>query len=215
MKRIAQFVFQAARRSMQRRRGSFQLIAVDYVVDEAFGVYLDSTVGYPDLAQTSTRSDKFDSEGMVAEMHDLVTELQEVPVAFESMVPGDKYGEWEMIFSELHESCTRIAYNPCHAFFGNNDDDLRSANSKIGRVHNTETRYRHAVVDRIKKKTEEAKKARCKEKHLTYPSTRCDRLFQEEDQANFVKQFAEHERSFNPNDFGFSKPGTLFPWEEA
>jgi hypothetical protein len=47
-------------------------------------------------------------------MHDLVMELGEEPGAFARMLTGDKYGSFELIFSELRETCEGAAsYNPC------------------------------------------------------------------------------------------------------
>ena len=143
MKHIALFVFHAARRSIVRRRGSYQLLSIDYYVDENFHVYLEKTS--TDVGPTPS----FDVGGMIAEMHDLVQELHEVPVAFQGMTKGDKYGGWELLFSELQESCNKIAYNPCHAFIDFNSRNLKKANSKVGKVHNTANRERHEN-DRIK-----------------------------------------------------------------
>lgn len=134
MKHIALFVFHAARRGIFRRRGSYQLLSIDYYVDENFHVYLEKTSS--DIGPTSS----FDVGGMIAEMHDLVQELHEVPVAFQGMTKGDKYGGWELLFSELQESCHKIAYNPCHSFIDFNSRNLKKANSKVGKVHNTANR---------------------------------------------------------------------------
>lgn len=46
-----------------------------------------------------------------------------------------------MLFSELRESCHKIQYNPCHSFIDFNTRDLRKANAKVGKVHNTANRY--------------------------------------------------------------------------
>jgi len=206
MKQVALFVFHAARRNIHRRRGSFQLFAVDYIVDKSFRVYLEKTTGMPKF------DGAWDEANMIADMHDLVQELNEVPVAFEGMVKGDKYGGWELIFSELSETCHKILYNPCHAFIDYNDKDLTKQNKKVGRVQATAKRLENEQK-RIVKKTEERKKQICRENKVPYPGTKCNKLVETIDQEEFNKLFKEHEQSFNPNDFRLPKPGEVFPHE--
>ena len=208
MKQIALFVFHASRTKIHRRRGSFQLFAVDYVVDATFRVYLEKTVGMPDLDATR----RYDPGPMVADMHDLVQELHEVPVAFEGMVKGDKYGTWELIFSELSETCHKILYNPCHAFIDYNDQDLVKPNKKVGKVQATAKRLENEAK-RIVKKTEEKKKETCRAQKVSYPGAKCNKLMEDLAQNEFNKLFKEHEESINPNDFRVPKPGEVMPHE--
>uniref|UniRef100_A0A7S2RGD7 Uncharacterized protein n=1 Tax=Mucochytrium quahogii TaxID=96639 RepID=A0A7S2RGD7_9STRA len=208
MKQIALFVFHAARKQLKRRKGTFQIFAVDYVIDKEFRVHLEKTVGNPVMERESG----FDFSGLIADMHDLVQELHEYPAAFEGMVKGDKYGSWELIFSELSETCHKIQYNPCHHFIDYNDRDLTKQNKHVGKVQATAKRLDNEDK-RIVKKTEEKKKSICKEKHLPYPGPKCNKLIESMDQELFNKLFNEHEASFNPNEFRLPRPGEVFPHE--
>jgi len=211
MKQIALFTFHAARQKIERRRGSFQLFSIDFVLDELFHIYLEKVTAEYDFGSRKVHEDAPD---LVSEMHDLVMELHEIPVAFEGMIKGDKYGDWELLFSELIESCHKIPYNPCHSFFEFNSRDLRKANKKVGKVHNTANRERHEH-DRVKKKAEEQKRDKCKDKKISYPSSKCDKMAQAEADAKFVRLFDEHEKDYNPNYFELPRLGEVFPWEKV
>ncbi|GBG34621.1 Peroxisomal 2,4-dienoyl-CoA reductase [Hondaea fermentalgiana] len=208
MKQVALFLFHATRTKIHRRRGSYQIFSVDFVIDKTFRVYLEKTSGNPAM-ETHNR---VDLDGLIADMHDLVQELHEVPVAFEGMVKGDKYGGWELIFSELSESCDKIVYNPCHTFIDFNDKDLTKQNKKVGKVQQTAKRLDNERK-RIVKKTEEKKKNLCRERKIPYPGNKCDKFFKDLEQEDFNKRFALHEKSFNPNDFRLPKPGEVFAHE--
>ena len=113
MKKIALFAFHAARRKMERRRGSYMLFSLDFLIDDEYHIYLEKTDPHPELFVNPSA----DHASMTTEMHDLLQELHEEPVAFSYMSKGDKYGKWELIFSELEETCSGIAYNPCSSYF--------------------------------------------------------------------------------------------------
>lgn len=208
MKQVARFLFHAARTKIRRRKGSYQLFSVDFVIDKTFRVYLEKTSGNPELEPNH----KMDMASFIADTHDLVQELHEVPVAFEGMVKGDKYGGWELIFSELSESCHKIVYNPCHTFIDFNDKDLTKQNKKVGKVQQTAKRLENERK-RIVKKTEEKKKNLCRERKIPYPGSKCDKFFKDLEQDDFNRRFALHEKSFNPNDFRLPKPGEVFAHE--
>jgi len=208
MKQIAIFAFHAARSNMKRRKGSYQLFSLDFVIDSAFHVYLEKTSGDPVLKPSL----KMDVATMIADMHDLVQELHEFPVAFETMVKGDKYGSWELVFSELRETCDKIIYNPCHKFIDFNQKDLVKSNKKVGKVQATQKRLDNEKK-RIVKKTEEKKKNECRENKIPYPGSKCDKYMEGLAQVKFDALFQEHEGSHNPNEFRLPKPGEVFPHE--
>lgn len=210
MKQIGLFVFHAARTKIQRRKGSFQLFSVDYIIDKTFRVHLEKTSGTPELDGFH----RYHPSSMIADMHDLVQELHEVPVAMQGMVKGDKYGSWELIFSELKETCNAIVYNPCHEFIDFNDKNLIKPNKKVGKVQATQKRLDNEAK-RIVKKKEEHKKETCRAKHVPYPSTKCNHLIESMEQEEFNKLFKAHEESFNPNEFKIPKPGEVFPYESV
>jgi hypothetical protein len=210
MKRIALLLFQASRQSMERRRGTYQLYSLDFVVDDQLRVYLDSSEPYPTLI--STQDVPNDASMMIAEMHDLVMELNEEPTAFDTMITGDKYGMFELIFSEIRETCEGALWNPCHQFHDYNSKPLARANKKISAAHNAANREHHEET-RVKKKLDEEKKKICKEQHLSFESKSCDKLWKQLEDEEFEKLFAEHEKDWNPNAFKMAKPGDVFPWE--
>jgi hypothetical protein len=146
---------------------------------------------------------------MVADMHDLVMELSEEPIAFDSMIVGDKYGLFELIFSELRETCEGTIYNPCHVLHDYNSVPLAKANRKISGAHNAANREHHEET-RIKKKLDEEKKAMCKTNKLTPEGKACDKLDKQLQDAEFEKLFSEHEKDWNPNAFKMAKPGEVF-----
>lgn len=210
LKRIALLLFQASRTTMERRRGSYQLYALDFVVDDQLRVYLEKSDPCPDLI--SLQNSASDSSTMIAEMHDLVMELHEEPTAFETMITGDKYGLFELIFSELRETCEGTLYNPCHSFYDYNSKPLAKANKKISTSHNAFNREHHEET-RVRKKLEEDKKAKCKEQKLSLESKACDKLWTQLEADEFERLFAEHEKDWNPNAFKMARPGEVFPWE--
>jgi len=211
MKRVALLVFQAARPKMRRRRGSYQLFALDFLIDDQLRVWFDKVDTHPDPAAPES---VFDGLSMVTDMHDLVMELAEEPAAFEQMITGDKYGLWELIMSEVRESCEGTLYNPCHLFHDYNAVPLAKANKKVSGVHNAANREHHEET-RIVKKTEEDKKKKCKGESLAHESKACDKLYARLLEADFEKLFAEHERSWNPNGFRLPRPGEILPYERV
>ena len=210
MKRIALLLFHSSRTTMERRRGTYQLYAMDFVVDDQLRVYLDSSEAYPNLV--SAQNAPGDASTMIAEMHDLVMELNEEPTAFDTMITGDKYGLFELIFSELRETCEGALWNPCHQFHDYNSKPLAKANKKISTTHNAANREHHEET-RVTKKLDEEKKAKCKEMHLAFESKACDKYAKQLEDEEFEKLFAEHEKDWNPNAFKMAKPGEVFPWE--
>lgn len=148
----------------------------------------------------------------VADMHDLVMELGEEPFAFDAMITGDKYGGFELIFSELRETCDGAIYNPCHHLYDYNAKPLGRANKRVSAVHNAANRERHEET-RVKKKLDEEKKEKCKAQRLAFESKACEKLWRQLEDADFEKHFEEHEKSWNPNSFVFAKPGEVFSYE--
>lgn len=131
IKRVANFVFQSARDKLQRRPGSLHIFGLDFMIDERFRVHFIEANGYPGY----TWSVNFDTRGMVTEQFNLVTELHEHPAVFEKMRAGDRYENFEMVFSELEEATTGRKYDPCYEFHANTKSYqiLRAANKKFSR----------------------------------------------------------------------------------
>ena len=149
MKQIGLFLFHASRRGLVRRRGSYHLFALDFQVSEEMKIYLEGIDPRPTV---------LDAE-MVTQMHDLVMEVGEEPTALSRMSAGDKYGSFELIFSELRETCEGAAsYNPCQVFAEYNLANLAKANKRISVTHNAANRERHEETRIVKKLDEEKKK---------------------------------------------------------
>mmetsp|Transcript_43910 Transcript_43910/g.70249 ORF Transcript_43910/g.70249 Transcript_43910/m.70249 type:complete len:1012 (+) Transcript_43910:449-3484(+) len=115
IKRVANFVFQTARPKLERRKGSFHLFGLDFMIDENFQVHFIEANGYPGY----TWSINFDTRGFVAEQFNLVQELHEHPTVFERMRAGDRYAGFHLIFSELEEAKNGFKYDPCYEFYDN------------------------------------------------------------------------------------------------
>jgi len=115
IKRVANFIFQSARRKLERRKGSFHIFGLDFMVDEDFRTHFIEANGYPGY----TWSINFDTRGFVAEQFNLVLELHEHPNVFEKMRAGDQYANFKLIFSELEEAEKGFLYDPCYEFFNN------------------------------------------------------------------------------------------------
>jgi hypothetical protein len=210
MKRVAMLLFQAARPHFKRRRGSYQLFALDFIVDDQLRTYFEDVDPYPDLDISPSA---FEASALITDVHDLVMELQEEPTAFEPMITGDKYGKFELIFSEVRETCEGTLYNPCHLFHDFNAVSLAKANRKVSIVHNAANREHHEET-RIVKKLGEELKAKCKEQKLLVESKACEKLGKQLDEAEFERLFKEHEKTaWNVNSFRLPKPGEVFPWE--
>lgn len=207
IKKSLLFIFHSVRQEFVRRRGTFLFSTVTFKITDKFQVYLDEIEINSDMVEKTILQTEF------SEALDLIQELHEAPVAFSSMVKGDKYGSWELLFSEKQESCEQVEYKACK-IDKFNVRDLKKANSKVSRVHNTANRLRHEEA-RILKKMEEQKKAMCRTEKLNYPGTRCDKKHQLHENNLFEEMFREHEKSFNPNQFVMAKPGQVFPWEKV
>lgn len=115
IKRVANFVFQSARTKLKRRKGTFHIFGLDFMIDDRFRVHFIEANGYPGF----TWSINYDTRGLVTDIMDLVLELHEAPAAFERMRAGDAYGGFSLIFTEMEELDTGISYDPCFEFYNN------------------------------------------------------------------------------------------------
>lgn len=115
IKRVGNFVFQSAKSKLKRRKGAFHIFGLDFMIDDRFQVHFIEANGYPGF----TWSINYDTRGLVTDIMDLVLELHEAPAVFERLRAGDNYGGFQMIYSEIEEEVTRIAYDPCFEFYNN------------------------------------------------------------------------------------------------
>jgi len=112
IKAVAVYVFKSAEKKIKSRKGSFQIFGLDFMIDTDFRVHFIEANGYPGF----TWSVNFDSRAMAANLYDLVQELNESPASMNLMRPGDKFGSWEMIHSDIYDSLYQRHYNPCDEF---------------------------------------------------------------------------------------------------
>ena len=73
---------------------------------------------------------------MVEEQYNLAQQVHENPRFYTLMQAGDRYGGFEMIFSELEEEKNRLAYNPCYEFKYNRGytKPLKAANRLFAKI---------------------------------------------------------------------------------
>ena len=112
IKKVALFIFHTARHKFIKRKGSFHIFGIDFMIDANWHVWFIESNGYPGY----TWSINFDTRQLVEEQFNLVQQVHENPRFFQLMQEGDRYGEFQMIFSELEEERTQKAYNPCDEF---------------------------------------------------------------------------------------------------
>lgn len=112
IKKVALFIFHSARQKLKKRKGTFHIMGLDFMIDEDFHVWFIEANGYPGF----TWSINFDTRTMVEEWFNLAQQVHENPRFYMLMREGDRYGGFEMIFSELEEERMQILYNPCQEF---------------------------------------------------------------------------------------------------
>jgi len=115
LKKVGNFVFQSAKAKLVRRKGSFNIFGLDFMIDDRFRVHFIEANGYPGY----TWSLNYDTRGMVTDIMDLVLELHEAPAAFERMRAGDQYGGFSLVYSEAEEEASGRLYDPAYEFFNN------------------------------------------------------------------------------------------------
>jgi D-alanine-D-alanine ligase-like ATP-grasp enzyme len=90
-------VFQSAKSKLKRRKGSYHVFGLDFMIDDRFQIHFIESNGYPGF----TWSINYDTRGFVTDLMDLVLELHEAPAAFERLRAGDNYGGFQLIYSEI------------------------------------------------------------------------------------------------------------------
>ncbi|KAH9253203.1 hypothetical protein BASA81_008885 [Batrachochytrium salamandrivorans] len=132
IKKIALFIFMSARQKLKKRRGTFHIMGLDFMVDEDFHVWFIEANGFPGF----TWSINFDTRTMVEEWFNLAQQVHENPRFYQLMREGDRYGGFEMIFSELEEEQTQNMYNPCQEFKFNRGytQPLKEANRLFAQI---------------------------------------------------------------------------------
>jgi hypothetical protein len=118
VKRITNYVFQAARARLKRKIGAYQLFGLDWMIDRKGNMHLLEGNGnpvvkhYPDTNDLTPKIWR-DMALLLTKVHMAVGQSPEDRIG--PLKEGFKYGGWELVFSELEEIATAQPYNPCTA----------------------------------------------------------------------------------------------------
>ncbi len=131
LKKVSLFIFHTARHKLIKRKGTFHIFGIDFMIDDDWHTWFIESNGYPGF----TWSLNFDTRQMAEDYYNLGQQVHENPRFFMLMKPGDRYGGFEMIFSELEEERTQIVYNPCEEFRNNRgySAPLKDANRRFAK----------------------------------------------------------------------------------
>eukprot|EP00924_Labyrinthula_sp_SR-Ha-C_P003536 snap_masked-scaffold_53-processed-gene-0.32-mRNA-1 protein AED:0.33 eAED:0.33 QI:0/-1/0/1/-1/1/1/0/585 len=186
IKKVLLFNFKSAQEHLVRRKGSYHLFGLDFMIDDELRVHFIEANGYPGF----TWSKDFPTRKMVTEMFDMLLELHETPTAFEHMTTGDMYGGFELIYSELEDDCNERFYDPCVEFANFNRHLMKKAARQVGEIHDTSRRSKFISNKVLTDDTLRAQKV-CREKNLDTGSPACAKLLKEFRRSEFRRLFQE------------------------
>lgn len=180
------FNFMSARDELSRRKGSYHLFGLDFMIDDELGVHFIEANGYPGF----TWSADFPTRTLVTQMFDMLIELHESPTAFERMTQGDMYGGFELIYNELEDDCSEKLYDPCIEFANFNRNPMKAQAKDISIIHDTGRRTLFQANQKVKA---DAKKAHqvCLDSNLSIKSPECSKVMKQERKQKFQKIFKE------------------------
>ena len=186
IKKVLLFNFMSAKDEMTRRKGSYHLFGLDFMIDEELRVHFIEANGYPGF----TWSRDFPTRNLVTTMFDLLIELHEYPAAFERMTQGDRYGDFELIYNELEDQCSERIYDPCVEFSNFNRIPMKEVAKRVGVMHDSGKRTRFKAK---KSKLRDAVIAQesCKKKGLGLKSADCLTLMLRERESKYAQLFEE------------------------
>ncbi|KAH9254197.1 hypothetical protein BASA81_007786 [Batrachochytrium salamandrivorans] len=95
-----------------------------------------------------------------------------------------------MIYNELEDGCSDVAYDPCMEFATHNKHKMKESAKKIAQIHDT---GRRTMFKAKKQKARDATIAleTCKAQNLPPTSQACKRVLLEERRKRFVAMFQE------------------------
>lgn len=178
------FNLMSAKDTLVRRKGSYHLFGLDFMIDDQLRVHFIEANGYPGF----TWSRDFPTRQMVTEMFDLLIELHESPTAFEKMTQGDMYGGFELIYNELEDGCSEKMYDPCVDFANFNRFEMKERARRISEIHDTARRTRYRAKKRVEHDAKVAQQA-CTAVNLPVSSPECSRLLKSERRKKFAVMF--------------------------
>lgn len=117
LKKVAVFIFNSGLDLYARRRGSFQLVGLDCLVDHNFRPWFTEANNYPLWIESIPEDVHNVSKTLGREMLDLVFMLHEKPPS-SPLYPGYSYGGWELLHNQQTETCDpdHLPYQPCVDF---------------------------------------------------------------------------------------------------
>jgi hypothetical protein len=186
IKRVMLFNFWSAKSELVRRKGTYHLFGLDFMIDDELRVHFIEANGFPGY----TWSKDFPTRTMVTTMTDMIIELHESPAAFVGMTRGDTYGEFEMIYNELEDGCSNVAYDPCIEFAKHNAVPMKQTAKRVSVMHDA---GRRTMFSAKKQKEKDRMKAveGCKKQGFDEESKACSKFMYEERRAKFLTMFQE------------------------
>ena len=117
LKRVAIYIFHSGLRFYAKRRGSFQLVGLDCLIDSEFRPWFTEANNYPLWIETIPEDVHNTSVNLGREMLELVFMLHQTPPAY--LPPGYSYGGWELVYNQQTEGCNpnHSPYQPCSDFY--------------------------------------------------------------------------------------------------
>ena len=117
LKKVALFIFHSGRRFYKRKRGAFQLVGLDCLVDDQLHPWFTEANNYPLWIDRIPEDVHNVSLNLGREMLELVFMLHQNP-PLSPLIPGYSYGGWQLLFNERIERCTPgyQPYRPCSDF---------------------------------------------------------------------------------------------------
>jgi hypothetical protein len=176
----------SARDDLVRRKGSYHLFGLDFMIDDELGVHFIEANGYPGF----TWSADFPTRTLVTQMFDMLIELHESPTAFERMTQGDMYGGFELIYNELEDDCSEKLYDPCVEFANFNRVPMKKMAQDISIIHDTGRRTRYQANIKVKADAQRAQQI-CISQSLPLKSAECSKAMKQDRKAKFQKIFKE------------------------
>ena len=180
------FNFMSARDQLHRRKGSYHLFGLDFMIDEQMGVHFIEANGYPGY----TWSPDYPTRTLVTHMFDMLIELHESPTAFERMTQGDMYGSFELIYNEMEDDCSEKLYNPCVEFASFNRVPMKDMAAQIGTIHDSGRRTRFRANQKVKTDAKRALQV-CVDAGMDTKSPDCSRAMKQDRRQKFAKTFRE------------------------
>jgi len=121
VKKVTNFVFQAARTRLKRRHGAFMLFGLDWMIDSDQNIHFLEANGNPTISD-------YPGTGLGPQiwndMTELLTKLHREPETLGpdvTVASNFAYGGWEIVFNEAEELQRGDTYNSCNALGGEQD----------------------------------------------------------------------------------------------